>query len=82
MRLVVKLHERICSCREWQVSDILCVDAIAFITLLENEPLNNYVDMFYSVDEFQSAYACEFLLLMTSLNGQNIIMDFSCILHY
>jgi hypothetical protein len=40
------------------------------------------VDMFYSVDEFQSAYACEFLLLMTSLNGQNIIMDFSCILHY
>jgi hypothetical protein len=57
IRFVVKLNEKTCSCREWQVSGIPCVHAIAFITSLDNEPLENYVDCFYFVEKFQAAYA-------------------------
>jgi hypothetical protein len=57
IKFVVKLHEKTCSCREWQVSSIPCVDAVSFITSLDNEPLENYVDLFYSVEKFQATYA-------------------------
>ena len=48
-KCVVNLEERTCSCRKWQVSGIPSKHAIAFITYL-GEPLEKYVDMFYSVD--------------------------------
>ena len=54
-KCVVNLEERTCSCRKWQVSGIPCKHAIAFITYL-GEPLEKYVDMFYSVDKFKAAY--------------------------
>ena len=54
-KCVVNLEERTCSCRKWQVSGIPYKHAIAFITYL-GEPLEKYVDMFYSVDKFKAAY--------------------------
>jgi len=54
-KCVVNLEERTFSCRKWQVSGIPCKHAIAFITYL-GEPLEKYVDMFYSVDKFKAAY--------------------------
>jgi hypothetical protein len=56
-RFVVNLHERTCSCRKWQVSGIPCKHAIAFITSLTNVPLERYVDLYYSIDKFRTAYA-------------------------
>jgi hypothetical protein len=57
IRFIVKLDEKTCSCREWQILGIPSVRIIAFITLFGNEPLDNYVDLFYSVQDFQAAYA-------------------------
>ncbi|CAO2145752.1 unnamed protein product, partial [Urochloa humidicola] len=54
-RCVVNLHERTCSCRKFQVSSIPCLHAIAFITKM-GQPLENYVDSYYSVEKFRSAY--------------------------
>jgi hypothetical protein len=58
-RFVVRLHERTCTCIEWQVSGIPCSHAIAFITSLDNAHLENYVDSFYSVQKFRAAYEQE-----------------------
>ncbi|CAN6339137.1 unnamed protein product [Urochloa humidicola] len=54
-KCVVNLEERSCSCRKWQVSGIPCRHAIAFITSLR-EPLEKYVDKYYSVEKFKAAY--------------------------
>jgi len=56
-RCVVNLHDKTCTCRQWQVSGIPCVHALAFITSLSNASLENYVDPFYSVERFRTAYA-------------------------
>jgi hypothetical protein len=56
-RFVVNLHDRTCSCRKWQVFGIPCKHAIAFITSLTNAPLERYVDLYFSIDKFRTAYA-------------------------
>ena len=55
-RFIVNLQERTCSCRQWQVSGIPCKHALAFITSLSNAPIENYVDLYYSVEKFRVAY--------------------------
>jgi hypothetical protein len=54
---VVKLDERTCTCRRWQVSGISCKHALVFITSLR-EPLEKYVDKYYSVAKFRVVYEC------------------------
>jgi len=54
---IVNLQERTCSCRQWQVSGIPCKHALAFITSLSNAPIENYVDLYYSVEKFRVAYS-------------------------
>jgi hypothetical protein len=54
-KFVVNLTERTCLCRRWQISGIPCRHAIAFIAHLR-EPLEKYVDMYYSVEKFRAAY--------------------------
>jgi hypothetical protein len=54
-KCVVNLAEQTCTCRKWQVSGIPCKHAIAFITSLR-EPLEKYVDMYYSVEKLRAAY--------------------------
>ena len=55
-RFIVNLQERTCSCRQWQVSRIPCKHALAFITSLSDAPIENYVDLYYSVEKFRVAY--------------------------
>jgi hypothetical protein len=54
-KCVVNLQERTYSCRKFQVSGIPCLHAIAFITKM-GQPLQNYVDSYYSVEMFRAAY--------------------------
>ena len=56
-RFVVNLQDMTCSCRKWQVSGIPCKHALAFITSLSDSPLQNYVDLYYSVEKFRLAYS-------------------------
>jgi hypothetical protein len=56
-RFVVNLRDRTCSCRQWQVSGLPCKHALAFITSLSNAHIRHYVDLYYSIDKFKSAYA-------------------------
>ena len=56
-RFIVNLQERTCSCRQWQVSGIPCKHALAFITSLSDAPIENYVDLYYSVEKFKVAYS-------------------------
>ncbi|WVZ50609.1 LOW QUALITY PROTEIN: hypothetical protein U9M48_001849 [Paspalum notatum var. saurae] len=54
-KCVVKLDARTSSCRKWDLTGIPCKHAIAFITSLR-EPLEKYVDMYYSTQKFRVAY--------------------------
>jgi hypothetical protein len=54
-KCVVNLDKRTCSCRKWDVTSIPCNHVIAFITSL-NEPLEKYVNKYYSVETFRAAY--------------------------
>ncbi|WVZ50013.1 LOW QUALITY PROTEIN: hypothetical protein U9M48_001312, partial [Paspalum notatum var. saurae] len=56
-RYAVNLKERTCTCREWQISGKPCLHAIAMITSIRNEKLEDYVDMYYLVEKFRAAYA-------------------------
>ena len=55
-RFVVNLVEQTCSCRQWQVSRIPCIHALAFITSLPDEPIEKHVDLYYSVEKCRAAY--------------------------
>jgi hypothetical protein len=56
-RFVVNLQERTCTCRKWQVSDIPCKHALAFIISLSDEPIEKYVDLYYSIEKFRVTYS-------------------------
>jgi hypothetical protein len=55
-RYVVNLEDRTCTCRAWQLSGKPCKHALAFITSIRNEKIENYVDNYFSVQKFRSAY--------------------------
>jgi len=45
-----------CSCRAWQWSGIQCKHAIAYITFIPGEKLEDHVDECYSMAKFKAAY--------------------------
>jgi len=55
-RFVVNLKERTCSCRAWDVSGLPCKHAIAYITSIPGEKIEDHVDNYYSVQSFRAAY--------------------------
>ena len=55
-RFVVNLQERTCSCRAWQVFGLPCKHAIAFITSIPGENIEDHVDSYYYVESFRAAY--------------------------
>ena len=55
-RFVVNLQERTCSCRAWQVFGLSCKHAIAFITSIPGENIEDHVDSYYSVESFRAVY--------------------------
>ena len=46
-RFVVSLPDRSCSCRVWQGSGIPCKHAIAYITSIPDEKLEDHVDDYF-----------------------------------
>jgi hypothetical protein len=55
-RFVVNLQERTCSCRAWEVSGLPCKHAIAYITSIPGEKIEDHVDNYYFVQSFRDAY--------------------------
>ncbi|KAK1302025.1 hypothetical protein QJS10_CPB12g00598 [Acorus calamus] len=54
---VVRLDERTCSCRVWQVSSLPCVHAATFITRVRGLDICDFVLQFYSLEMFKKSYA-------------------------
>jgi hypothetical protein len=55
-RFVVNLKERTYSCRAWDISRLPCKHAIAYITSMPGEKIEDHVDNYYSVQSFRAAY--------------------------
>ncbi|CAO2145598.1 unnamed protein product [Urochloa humidicola] len=55
-RFVVNLDERTCTCRAWQVSGIPCKHALAYITSISREKIEDHVDNYFSIEMFMKAY--------------------------
>jgi hypothetical protein len=52
----VDLRNRTCSCRVWQGSGIHCKHAIAYITSIPGEKLEDHIDECYFMAKFKAAY--------------------------
>jgi len=48
-RFVVNLDQRTCTCRAWQVLGLPCKHALAYITSIRGEKIEDHVDNYYSV---------------------------------
>ncbi|KAK1283102.1 hypothetical protein QJS10_CPB21g01322 [Acorus calamus] len=55
---VVRLDERTCTCREWQISGLPCVHAAAFITGVRGLDICDFVHDFHTLEKFRQSYAC------------------------
>jgi hypothetical protein len=56
-RHVVYLPQKMCTCRQWQVTGKPCPHALTVITSMRNPDMGSFVDNYYSVAKFQAAYA-------------------------
>ena len=56
-RHVVYLPQKICTCRQWQLTGKPCPHALTVITSMRQPDMGSYVDNCYSVAKFQAAYA-------------------------
>jgi hypothetical protein len=55
-RFVVNLTNITCKCKVWQGTRIPCKHAIAYITAIPGQKLEDYVDDCYSMQRFRAAY--------------------------
>jgi hypothetical protein len=79
-KCVGNLQERTCSCGKWDVRDIPCKHAIVFITYLR-EPLDKYIDMYYSIVKFKVAYEAPIPAMTDKAQWPESDHGFSCIYH-
>ena len=56
-RHVVYLPQKICTCRQWQLTGKPCPHALTVITSMRNPDMGSFVDNYYSMAKFQAAYA-------------------------
>jgi hypothetical protein len=56
-RHVVYLPQKICTCRQWQVTGKPCPHALTVICSTRQPDMGSFVDNYYSVAKFQAAYA-------------------------
>ena len=54
-RFVVDITKWTCACREWQITGIPCIHAVASINWLNKDPVN-FVDPYYSVENYIQTY--------------------------
>ncbi|XP_066344202.1 uncharacterized protein [Miscanthus floridulus] len=55
-KLLIKWNHRRKIARAWQVSGLPCKHALAYITSISREKIEDHVDNYYSVQKFRSAY--------------------------
>ena len=55
-RVPVDIEQRTCGCGQWQVSGKPCTHAIALFCHLKKFNIENFVDDYYSIERFKSAY--------------------------
>ncbi|CAO2200098.1 unnamed protein product [Urochloa humidicola] len=55
-RVPVDIEKRTCGCGQWQISGKPCTHAIALFGQLQKLNIENFVDDYYSVERFKSAY--------------------------
>jgi hypothetical protein len=58
-RHIVKLHQKTCTCLEWQHTGKPCQHVLAFVTSQRGVDLEQFVHDYYSVDRFKAAYGRE-----------------------
>ena len=50
------LVDKVCTCRQWQITGQPCPHALAVITSTRQPDMAKFVDQYYSVQKFQAAY--------------------------
>ena len=80
-RFVVNLKERTYVCRVWQGTGIPCKHAIAYITFIPGQKLEDYVDDCYSVERFRAAYDGVIPSIPDKSMWPKATHGFLCILH-
>ena len=55
-RHVVYLVDKVCTCRQWQITSQPCPHALVVITSTRQLDIAKFVDQYYSVQRFQAAY--------------------------
>ncbi|NP_001266871.1 uncharacterized protein LOC100216790 isoform 1 [Zea mays] len=55
-RHTIDLVNRECSCKKWQLTGLPCTHALSVIGCFRNLKLEDYVDSYYSVEKFKTAY--------------------------
>jgi hypothetical protein len=58
-RWEVVLDDRTCSCRVWQVKSVPCLHAAAFIAFTRDVNWDKFVDTYFTIEKYKSAYALE-----------------------
>ncbi|XP_022848165.1 uncharacterized protein LOC111370605 [Olea europaea var. sylvestris] len=64
---VVDLHERTCACREWELTGIPCMHAVAVIRDCRNDP-EDYVHNCYTIESYMRCYNS----IMHPINGMHL----------
>ena len=59
VRHIVKLHQRTCTCHEWQHTGKPCQHVLAYVTRQRGVDLEQFVHEYYSVNRFRAAYGRE-----------------------
>ena len=55
-RRIVRLDQRTCTCRRWQLNGIPCLHACAVIYMHKQKP-DDYLDACYTIDKYMEGYA-------------------------
>ena len=55
-RHVVYLPQKMCTCRQWQITGKPCPHALVVITSMRQPDMGSFVHQYYSVEKFQAAY--------------------------
>jgi len=58
-RHIIKLHQRTCTCLEWQHTGKPCQHVLAYATRQRGVDLEQFVHDYYSVNRFMAAYGRE-----------------------
>jgi hypothetical protein len=75
-RHIVKLHQRTCSCLEWQHTGKPCQHVLAYVTRQRGVDLEQFVHDYYSVNRFRAAYGREIEPLLDKTQWPQVELPF------